>query len=243
MIKKLTLCTLVLLAFVYSCKKDEETENPATENVPLIATRAITYPGSSNVDSTYYVYDSQGRYAGYYDNHKQRVDITYSGSNVIYKAYDDNTLKYTDTYTLNAQGMATQLVRTGAVSGTEKYIYNNANQLTHSVSMFYGSHDTTFYSYEGDNFTQSITRYEENSVVTRDTIRFEYYTDKVSTVNPANYGATFMGPSSKNLIRKKTMRQIIRDYTYEFDSQNRVIKETSANGDNVVNTVHYTYKD
>lgn len=243
MIKKLTLGTLVLLAFVYSCKKDEDTENPAKETVPLIATRAITYPGSSSVDSTYYLYDSQGRYAGYYNNHKQRVDITYSGSSVVYKAYNENTLKYTDTYTLNAQGMASQLVRTGVVSGTEKYFYNNANQLTHSISIFNGNTDTIFYSYEGDNFTQSITRYEESSVVTRDTVRFEYYTDKISTVNPANYGATFMGPRSKNLIRKKTMRQIISDYTYEFDSQDRVIKETSANGDNVVNIINYKYKD
>ncbi len=244
MIKKLTLGTLVLLAFVYSCKKDEDTDNPVTENVPLIATRAISYEEHPEIDSTSFLYDDKGRCTWFGDSN-DRTDVTYSGSNVVFTSYEDDVLDYTDTYTLNELGMASMQVRTqpGRNNSSEKYIYNSKNQLIKTVVIENGIQDTTFYFYDGDNVATMVTRYEENSIVTSDTTRFEYYTDKISTVEMANLGFPFIGPRNKNIIKKTKRRYGTTDFTYEFDSKNRVIKETATSNGSVNHYVHYTYKD
>lgn len=244
MIKKLTLGTLVLLAFVYSCKKDEETENPAKEIVPLITTRAISYEKHPEIDSTSFIYDDEGRCTRFGDRN-EHTDVTYSGSNVVFTSYDGNVLDYTDTYTLNDQGLALTQIRTkpGSSNSSEKYIYNTKNQLTKTVVIENGIQDTTFYFYDGDNVATMVTRYEENSIVTSDTTRFEYYTDKISTVEMTNLGFPFIGPRNKNLIKKTMRRYGTTEFTYEFDSKDRVIKETATSNGSVDHYVHYTYKD
>lgn len=246
MIKKLTLGTLVLLVFVFSCKKDDtELEEQPAETVPLIISRAITYPQYEDIDSTYYFYDDQGKTTGYKDNYNQQTEVTYSGSTVVYTSYDEELPDYTETYTLNEQKMAAQMVRSisGGTNSNQKFYYNSNKQLTKAVTTFTGRSDTTLYFYDGDNIAKYVTRHVENATVTSDTTSFEYYLDKVSTLNPANYGAPFLGVKSKNLIKKKKMGVVTREYIYEFDSQNRVIKETSKDGAFVTYNISYKYKD
>lgn len=246
MIKRLFFVTLALLVFVYSCKKeDEKPDFSDSENVPLIVSRAITYPQYADIDSTYFFYDNQGRTTGYKDNYNQHTDVSYSGSNVIYTSYDNELPDYTETYTLNEQKKVEQMVRSisGAINSNEKFYYNSKNQLAKAVTTFTGRSDTILYFYDGDNLARYITKHVENATVTSDTTSFEYYPDKVSTLNPANFGTPFLGLKSRNLIKKKKMGIVTREYTYEFDSQNRVIKETSKDGEIVNYNISYKYKD
>ncbi|MDP4277492.1 MAG: hypothetical protein Q8914_07640 [Bacteroidota bacterium] len=89
-----------------------------------------------------------------------------------------------------------------------------------------------FLSDESDNYASkdSITYTIEdgNRVKVKDrlfTTIFEYYPDKLNTLDHAYFGQSYLGRVSKNLAKTEIEDTSRYDYTYEFDKQGRVTKE------------------
>lgn len=240
--EKITLCTLLLL-FAYSCKKDHTEIATSKENIPLIVTKSLSTPSSATNDSTYYFYDNEGRSKGY-SHRQERFDITFNSSSVIIKAFFDNEPNYTLTYTLNEQKKVSIMDYTGPFEPANgNYFYNNKNQLVKWIDRHYGKVYTTFYFYEGDNLIKSVFEREENSTLISDTTTYEYYQDKVSTIEPVNCGMPFKELQSKYLKKKERTKLYTVEYTYEFDLQNRVINEIAKINGEVASYTSYKYKD
>jgi len=58
----------------------------------------------------------------------------------------------------------------------------------------------------------------------------EYYLDKENVISSEHLGMNFMGNASKNLIKKEVYGTSINTYTYEFDRDNHVTRQTETMG-------------
>jgi hypothetical protein len=65
---------------------------------------------------------------------------------------------------------------------------------------------------------------------------YEYYLDKVSTVENPNFGVSYAGPGNKNSLKKITIKSptnvvTVSNYAVpEFDAQGRVVKQAYSTG-------------
>ena len=68
---------------------------------------------------------------------------------------------------------------------------------------------------------------KDENVIKHDDKTYEYFLDKISTIRHINYGINFLGKDSKNLVKSEisSSNGNVKNYSYEFDSKNRVIKE------------------
>ncbi len=69
---------------------------------------------------------------------------------------------------------------------------------------------------------------------------YDYYLDKISSIGNKNFGRSYLGKSSENLLKKETQNGETTTYTYLYDAQQRVIQKTSIKL-SVVKTTSYTY--
>ncbi len=236
---------LIVAALVVSCKKDNI--KSTTTIMPLIKSRIVTLPDGSVHDSVVYEYDAENKLIGGKTKNGGSTVAEYNASTMTYKVYDNKQVLYrTETYLINSQGWTSEssyVVVSENINDNQKFFYDEQGHNIKSVDVYFGNIDTSFNSFIGDNVTTTISRLWSNSTLSVDTTQFEYYTDKLTTIELNNMGFPTIGKPNKNLIKKKVYGNVATDYTYEFDSQNRVIKETVIYNGTLSYYVDFTYVD
>lgn len=236
----------ILLAFaavlsITGCKK---TDSDNTTITPVGAKlKSVTLLPSGTV-TTYY-YDSLNRIA------KVTTSGTVFYQSFVYKGSDSIIVfssNGTDSgrisaYKLNGVGLVVN--NTSAVGPTTyTYAYDINGYPTYSTAnTVAGSAADTFVT-TGNNITEH--RSSTSNVITTNTMRlkqvYTYLTDKTNTIGNSNKGMGFLGKSSANLIGTETYHTssvtIIPpstttsdetyNYSYEYDSNNRVTKRTQT---------------
>jgi hypothetical protein len=211
---------VMLFSFVMinGCKKDDNNTTPDnTDSTKTPKIKTLTYVLSNGNDVTEtYVYDEQGRI----------ITKTFSGSssNVISYSYNTNSIimyndrdKTTHTFELNSNGYATSEKITDAqnnVLSSDNYTYDSDGHLTTDGEFTY--------TWSGGNLVSKT-----NSNGSR---KYTYFSDKTNTIGNQNRGISFLGVDSKNLISSNIYNDDItntQNYSYEYDSLNRVTKLNS----------------
>jgi hypothetical protein len=142
-----------------------------------------------------------------------------------------------ETYILNSSGYP-----------SKKYIQSSTGDYTDSISMTYDSDGYILSSSTisfGYTSKYTFTWSNGNLISKQDSTglnfeRYTYYTDKINTVGNENKGMFFLGMKSKNLVKNYSgsIGGSI-DHSYEFDTRNRVKKETAIGANTNIST--YTY--
>ena len=239
-LKSITICTTIL---IISCSKDDAqtaaTLEP-TEIVPKIKTFTI---GMSLYTHTY---DSQGRILTRISSDGYKDEYVYGGNVVTYKYYESNVQQATYVYDLNADDLKIKSLRTFPSAGNYQTVYTyNANKqlatLTNSNSLDAKISTKTFF-YEGKNLEHYEETFSYNADVWK--IYFTYYSDKINTFGNNNKGYLFdIEEYAYNSVKTTTAvfsptNTQVDTYTYEYDSQNRIIKRI-INGSAQNNITYY----
>jgi hypothetical protein len=226
--KKVTILVL-LLAILFSCKKNETDTPTAPEIVYKIKTDARV--DGSNVRT--YTYDANGRLLKN-DGTIYKYEYSYSGNTATEKYYNTNLVS-TTLYELNADGLIHKRTISSNATFLSETIYSyNANKQvlkTIGTNIATGVITTENYYYTKKSLDSIRTTFSDNTDVWR--ISYEYYTDKKSTTAYKNYGLFFYADASDKLIKKSTFNAYvsatntnnppqINDITYSFDPLDRV---------------------
>jgi hypothetical protein len=259
--KNLSFILLVAVIAFSSCKPDDE---DTKTNVPLIEKIITSYSYMTDRDTTINEFDNQGRITKTSSSlDKEYLVYEYSGSKIICKTYNyDDVLTTMETHTLNSNGLIEKTSSFNANAGVieadtepydvSEYFYDNLEHVIKMVSSGISAIDTTFRYFEGDNVMSTFTRRWMSDKLYCFSVTYEYYTDKISTIDLHNYGLPFFGSPTKNLMKKSTSmdestgKAFVIEYQYEFDEKNRVTKRTFImDGQNGKDTAYndFTYEE
>jgi hypothetical protein len=226
--KKLTFALIVVVTLISSCKKDKSEDT--TTGIPLIKSRVMILADSTIYDSVALEYNTQNKLIGGKTKNGGNMVVEYGTSVITLKVYDKTgVLSRTETSILNSQGWISEYSIVDVpqnINDNQKYFFDDQEHLVKFVESTAKYIDTSFNSFTGDNVTTTILRSWMHSAVSIDTTYSEYYTDKLSTIETCNMGFPTIGKPNKNLLKKTTEGEDVTDYIYEFDSQNRVLKQT-----------------
>jgi len=243
----LSFFTIVVLS---SCQKDKQPEANAPLNKVKSYTESITTPGSGTIVATYNLgYDADNRITSltqveipgnkfsfsYASATQYSMDIFVGGALSIHEDFFFNSNSLPDsTYQYNDTEDTT----------TEKYLYNSNNQLITLKEYIYSKS----YGSQIDNITTYTYDSKGNVVKTTDTDKqtetFDYYPDLV-------YPMPFTNPGSKAIKARNLVKTYkvtsngylvgIIEYTYTFDSKNRISTITQTTDDGTVGIQTFTY--
>ncbi len=248
-INYLLLSVIAIGTIVISCKKNDD-------NNVVTPTRIKTITIGSNSDT--FTYDSQNRILTEKPNGNIKTVYLYKGSDsviILSVNLNTNDTSRSGNYKINANGVATQQVQSGNVTN---FVYDANNYKIFSSNINSVTYADSFYVSSG-NITQQISKYNSGISSTRTVIDYTLDSKKNTITNETN-GKSFLGKSNANLITSDrrittdfgiciippclppTITESNFNYTYEFDSNNRVtkqIKTNQVNSSTVVTT--YTY--
>ena len=227
--KKLLLVGILSSVLFVGCKKTT-TPTPNTQTSVSDRIKTIKYVGG-RVET--YNYDASGRLTRVdFDDSSYTVVEYTSASLITVKEFKNNLLNWTNTITLNSQGYGVY------------YKYDNKKI------------DTNYFDSNGFSCSKNQVNIVENGNVTKrivgtDTTYYTYDLTKLNTIGKGNMGYSFEGKENRNLVisnKYGTKSLTSRQYTYEFDAKNRVVKKTSSYYNNGVkspneNITLYTYTD
>jgi hypothetical protein len=218
------------MVLISSCKKDDDESTIQFDKYPRI--KSIQNLGANRY-TNYYEYDSKGRLIKLnLDGYTQKIE--YFDSYLKYIFLDSN-LAPMITYTnyLNSKGLMVQS------SGMEYTYDSNGYCIT---SFNYPMNVSVKNTIKSGNISESITA---NINYATFSISIYEYSPKNNTIGNENKGQCYLGKQNINL----TSRQInisapnlpdTTNYSYEFDSKDRVIKQIETHSGNI-NTTLYTY--
>ena len=236
----LTLTTISLLA----CQKDKSANTSPVTPTPKIKTYSI---GSDDVS---YTYDTQGRLltrisvAGNW-----KYAYTYSTNSVKQDYYNGAIIKNTYIFDLNDDGYVTKELLTFPATGNYQtnYTYTANKQIATMVSSnsLNTKTNTQTNFYTGTTLDSSHLTYSYNSDKYR--YIYSYYTDKTNSIGNKNSGHLFYPDNASFPLKQgkyifSATNTQIDDYTYSFDTQNRITKRTittAGNSTPSVNNITY----
>jgi hypothetical protein len=254
-VKKYIHLLAVIFSFIVlvSCQKepDENLLPNSSSNRVKTYTESVTSP-NGNYSTTFNLsYDNQGRVIavtsasspgdkfvyGYPSNGLYTMDIYNSGAVVLHEDFYlnaaslvDSTMQYNDTKDTT----------------TEDYTYNANNQLITLEEYHYSKStggvlfNTTTYTYGANG---NLLRSEDTEGLVE---TYEYYAD-LSYAPPINVGPITVASTRKvNLTKKHTMTYFgnvftSADFTYTFDSKDRIMTERGVHANGTVVTKSFTY--
>ena len=254
---KTKIVLLVVLAFsvsLYSCKKDSDSSQSTKSLI-----QKTTYE-----DQSYSTYQYDGtRMIKVSNSDGTYSTLEYATNTITVKGFSaTNVLENTEVFTLNSKGYAVSAISTSGkkkstssrsllpmpfpmyATGSTNITYEyDANG--HMTKAIYGSgsgQETMTYTISNGNTVSNI---DVTGSITYTTTS-QYFTDKTNTIGFENMGVTFFGKQDVNLIQSVTDSfsgtAVTHTYTYQYDSQNRVVNETiTTPGFNSTST-SYTYK-
>lgn len=199
-------CTTVVLT---GCEKETDSPEPNSQ-AALTNVRTETIDGSTST----YTYDAQRRVTRADESDGSYAVYTYAGGQVTVVIKDAQGNEETQTAQVNADGRIVQYTEDGS---TVAYTYNADGRLT-NINL---DGEISTYTYTDGNLTSVMVNSNGNT----ETYTYTYLTDKLETrYTPEN---ALFGNPSRNLLSTETSSDGSQQvYTYEFDSSNRVIKET-----------------
>ncbi len=234
-----------LVSFVcFSCTKENQINR---ETSPLLEVLVKTKTTPLNTVETYY-YDAQKRVSKiefveedgtsyYYSYTYTANEVSEYKSNQPIRALEEtlpngtirmNCTSNPRTYKLNAEGYYVGYT-TNCESLSIKYDKNGfIVSESHFMIDFSGNQ---YFKNDGKNIidiANSGTSYGGGEFTNKDV--YSYFLDKVNTIGNQNFGKTFLGKSSENLV--KTIAATAEnnfEYTYEFDEEGRVTASTVKN--------------
>jgi len=248
---KRILFAITLTSLLFSCKRNEVVKpvNTIVENpllgIPKVKEKITFYGGTAyNVD--YFEYDFEGRISSVITNGNDITSYFFSETHVRVTSLSD-----TFVYLFNNDGLAVNVTKTYGNDSTTnpgiisyETVYNNGYKSEVFIQNSWEHFDwRELYFVDNTN----IVRYELFYGASDEYYRhwdYEYYYDKVNTIGNYNKGIYYEGKSSTSLLKRTTTEQVgfnndTYNYTYEFDSEDRVYKEF-VNGDTTRYT-QYTY--
>ena len=246
--KKIILPVLFLSVTFFSCKKNNtDTAVPGT-TIPKVKTYTI---GGDNVA---YTYDAQGRILTRVNTASNwKYEYSYTANTATENYFVGITLSTSKVYDLNADGLVTKETYTlPAASVPYKSIYMyNANKQVATVVRSNSlntntSTETNFYT--GITLDSSQTTFSYNNNLYR--FWYTYYTDKTNSIAYKNQGYLFWAETAAMPLKKQTsifrtngiFNTQVDDYTYTFDTENRITKRTiitAGGGGTSVNDITY----
>lgn len=228
----LLLC--ILFTSLVSCKKEN---TPGVASFPKIKT--ITQAANTFT----YSYDDKGRVSKVVSSSLGTTEYHYSNDSIYVSTFNGaGQVISTEILKLNVDGLVTHQTNPPLNNIDQSYGFSAAKQLTktHLTLSSAGQPDfgidyNFFYS---NNNNDSIRIIFSSGSTPTDTIDFhnEYFTDRINTIGNENSGLLHLGKSSQNLIR--TSREVeagivtISNYSYSYDSQNRVTEQIETSGSN-----------
>jgi hypothetical protein len=205
----------------------------------------------------------------YQDGKLVRVDgsdntyttLTYESLKVTVSGYEENnSLSFTEIYTLNSKGLATSCTGTGkkkksmnlspihsllknTSSYTTTFEYNNDGYLIKSTTVEGSETSVTTLTITDGNSTSGTVTYQGFTV----NMIISHNTTKENTIGQENEGVAFLGKQDVNLITSMVYSyngttMMTTTYQYEFDTKGRVIKCTESDGTDTWIT-NYSYKE
>jgi len=241
---------------VQSCNKSADENSPEAINA-LIKTIMYRYADTINYNYTLQ-YDSQQRLSEMTISHvigsstyHLKVEYKYSADSVlvIYTNTDEQTVMETDIYRLNTNGLATtkEITMNGILSSLTYYVYNDAGYMIQDSTEYLSTavlrivnHNTIS---EG-NRTTCAKRTENFQGIENQQTTFSYLSGKSNTVGDVSMGIKFLGKQNTNPVSSATFTPSPAvgpnpiTYTYEFDSQGRII-QNSANNNLITSYTYY----
>jgi hypothetical protein len=225
-IKKVILSITVLAMVFVGCKKEEtKPSDSSTSSSTSRISKETTYSYKDSIITdtsiTLYTYDSKGRLVSEIND------------------YFTSTYSY---ISANLISITKSLKNNSSIQNFKvNYILDSKGKVIKQYSE--GTNDTTKVNYTKEGFPLPASSNIQIEVLNENIVKnvnttngntiYEYYLDKINGLGYANHGVYFMGKDSKNLIKSvkwespgtQKMRSSTQ-YTYEFDSKNRVIKST-----------------
>ena len=238
----IALLFLPLIILVCSCKKNNENQAPAGPATSYIKSMIFTDTTGKYIASMSFQFNSQGKVLQMIDDNPPSRDslihkYEYYSSMVVEKIFYANNTKYgRNIYYLNSDGLAVSVTGIGynqngdsSVAQTISYKYSDG-YMTEQKTYLYG--DTAvwtslnWHTLNGNNTSMSLgfSLWGEGTV----TETYEYYPGSVNTMGNSNSGQSFFGKSNTNLIKSSITDNTTPktgNYSYTYDSYNRVIKE------------------
>ena len=240
-IKNILACVLVIL--MASCHK----ENGA------IGTRLVkSISINGNPCTIYYRYDGQGRLSSVTQCDTVET-YTYSSDTVYYVKTSGHSLAYQYVYVLDSNSYINSFANSYTSSYTKfwgdgtlagyRVTYDDAG---HPVMLSDISHPNTFVSYViqgGNQVLETSTSTANNADIY--SIISVYYKNTDNQLSNANFGLSFLGKSSANLLKAQAFDsqngQYLVNYTYQLDNLNGVASRTASINGVAVETRNYTY--
>ena len=241
MTKKLLSISLACMMLVFTnCKKDN-TDVPATV-VPKVKTFTISN-GSTVINTVTLEYDNAARRSKVIYTDGSWFNFSYSGNTMLQESFSSaGTSQNKYTYNLNIDGLVESYFANGSPTNIVYETYNTAKKLLSDITKNNGVVTSEKY-YMYDNLGNLSGDSSITSAGTTTKI-YEYYNDKISTIENSNLGVSYNGVGNKNSQKKLTVKNpsnIITVYNYsipEMDAQGRVTKQSYTSGGN---TIQYTY--
>lgn len=235
----------IIAVLAFSCSKEDSIHNdPASSYKIKTYSEALYIPG---------LLDSTESFALIYDNHDRiihlqsttspgtRIQYTYSGDQYVMEFIIDGHLSIHNTCYLNHLSLVDSSIQYEYNDTTiTRYIYNDNKQLVQQ-------HLYDYTKFMGAKLFKTITyTYDVNGLLageTDGTVVTTYKYDRVIN-NTVNAGMPYM-PLPKQLptqaIHVNGLDTETTDYTYNFDSKNRLIDDVAVESNGVTRTRTYTY--
>jgi hypothetical protein len=234
----------VFLTLTSSCKKSDDSNNPT----PTLSKKVQTIQYSNGNTETF-EYNSDGKLSkdtetGPVTNNDYTDTYTYSGNIITETSTSLNAgTTHTLAITLNSQGYISNITEVYANQNyVETFEYDNSGYLTKETETPEGNDIYTYtYTYtNGNRISETVAKNSSNV----QTVYYEYYLDKENALSAEKLvGECYSGKSDKNLIKRITYSSSeIESYTYEYDQDNYVTKQTTTAVDGTTSWKTYSYK-
>jgi len=235
-----TIYLILLIGVFVACNKSND--NLTQAQPPTSLTRIVKQ--TSGADISTFSYDASGKALKKENSNGSRKEYEYAGGKVMRKYYNTSGVyQYTITEELNAEGFSIHNTRSDQ-PWENVYEYNTDKTMAKQISK---SSSTIVNDYFWSNGNLDSVRSSSQNGVWQYTTIFTYYTDKPNLLSDDIYGEQYWGKNSKNLLKTEVNMfpngsfSNMWTYTYEFDNQGRIIKQTTSGSNGNVEVTLNTY--
>jgi len=230
--KRIFFLLAAAVAFVGCKKNDVDAPVTPASGVAKLKTR------TAGTNTTNYTYDAQGRQTKYTNTDGSKVEIDYQPGIIYRKVYNTvSNFLYSYKYELNSDGLASRTTLSTNPDYESLTQFHSDKTPAKEIATINGNTSLIDYFYSNGNCDS--LRFSNGNGNWFSTIVKTYYTDKPNVLTDANTGDNFYGKNNANMLKTEIYKYSngtsneLATYTYEYDGQGRVIKETRTQGNDI----------